>query len=105
MQQLKNMKKGLAVLLPLAFILMPETALAAGGGLGSVTEFLKEIATAVFTEWGYYIAILGVGVSIWAGFAGHMEWRNVFKVAVLVVVFFAVPEFVSRLRDSASGAL
>ena len=98
----KSMKSVFLPVVLVALLAFPEVALAAGGGLGTVTDFLKELARAVFLEWGYYIALLGLGIVLWAGYAGHMEWKNAFKVAVLVVVFFAIPEFVSGLRSSAS---
>jgi len=99
--QTKNMKSVFLSVALVALLAFPEVALAASG-LGGVTDFLKELARAVFLEWGYYIALLGLGIVIWAGYAGHMEWKNVFKVGVLVVVFFAIPEFVNGLRSSAS---
>jgi type IV secretory pathway VirB2 component (pilin) len=102
----RSLKSSWMAVIPLLFLLMPETAAASSaGGLGTITDFLKEIVNFVFVEWGFYIACLAVAICLWAGWAGHMQWKTVGTLVLSIIIFFSVPEIIGNLRDGARGAL
>jgi type IV secretory pathway VirB2 component (pilin) len=107
LKSIKRVEPALAIQVAVfGFLLLgaSDASAQATGALGAVTTFLRDITRLVFLEWGYYIAMLGAGLCIAAGFTGHLQWKTVIICLGAIFIFFCVPGLVSMARDQASSA-